>query len=266
MSKVAVVTGAGRGLGKEIAVRLAERGLMVLATDVVEEAAAETARACGAGAWSMAQDVRDFEAHRRVASAAVERGDLVCWVNNAGILHTGTDWDMAASSVVAQTEINFHGVVFGCRAAIEQMRQTGGGDIINIASISSVIPAPGVAVYGATKHAVLGYSLSLSGELAAAELPIRISTLCPDAIDTAMTRDVSDREEADLLFSASKMLKPEAVAAEAVKLLDDPQLVHIVPPGRGFLAQLVRPFPRLNLRILRQFKKLGSRHRRKRAS
>ena len=266
MTKVAVVTGAGRGLGREIAVRLGGRGLMVLATDLVEEAAAETARRAGKGSWSMAHDVRDFEAHRQVAAAAHERGDLVCWVNNAGVLHTGDDWLMPADSVVLQTEVNFYGVVYGCRAAIERMQGTGGGDIINVASISSVVPAPGVAVYGATKHAVLGYSLSLSGELQAAGLPIRISTLCPDAIDTAMTRDVSDREEADLLFSAKKMLTAGEVADQAVGLLDDPKLVHIVPPTRGFLAQLVRPFPGLNLKILRQFKRLGSRHRRRRAS
>jgi short-subunit dehydrogenase len=246
--------------------RLVRRGLLVCATDLVEEAAAETASRAGSGAWALAHDVRDPAAHQAVAEAAQARGDVVAWINNAGVLHTGNDWEMAADSVVLQTEVNFYGVVYGCRAAIAIMRDTGGGDVINIASISSVVPAPGLAVYGATKHAVLGYSVSLSGELDAAGIPVRISTLCPDAIDTRMTRDVSHREEADLLFSASKMLSVDEVADVAVGLLDDPELVRIHPPGRGFLAQLVRPFPALNLRILRRFKKLGGRHRKQRSA
>ena len=190
MTRIAVVTGAGRGLGREIALRLARRGLIVCATDLVAEAAGETAKQCGGGAWSLAHDVRDFAAHQQVAEEANSRGDVVVWVNNAGVLRTGDDWEMDSESVELQTAVNFCGVVHGCRAAIAKMRETGGGDIINIASISSVVPAPGVAVYGATKHAVLGYSVSLSGELEAAGIPVRVSTLCPDAIDTAMTRDV----------------------------------------------------------------------------
>jgi short-subunit dehydrogenase len=263
---IAVVTGAGRGLGRRIAEELSREGYTILATDLVEEAATETARQIGGHAWAMKHDVRSFEAHRRVAAAAHERGDVKLWVNNAGVLHAGLDWDLDVESLELQTEVNFYGVVHGCRAALETMRQTGGGHIINIASISSVIPAPGVAVYGATKHAVLGYSLSLAGELEDEGIPVKVSAICPDAIDTAMTRDVADREASDLLFSARKMLTPDEVAAQVVKVAERPRLVTIIPPLRGVMAQMVRPFPGLGLKVLRQFRKIGARHRRARAS
>ncbi len=81
MSGVAVVTGAGRGFGRAIALRLARRGYVVAATDVDADAAAETAEE--AGGFSMELDVRDPEAHRRVAREAAGRGPLEVWVNNA---------------------------------------------------------------------------------------------------------------------------------------------------------------------------------------
>ena len=76
MSGVAVVTGAGRGFGREIALRLGRRGYQVLCTDIDEAGAAETAQQVGAGAWSMQHDVRDPDAHRAVAKAAAEKGRL----------------------------------------------------------------------------------------------------------------------------------------------------------------------------------------------
>jgi len=90
----AVVTGAGSGLGRAIAVELAARGFVVLATDVDPGAAAETAEAIGVGATSMELDVRDEEACRAAAAAAISRsGSLDLWVNNAGVLITGSSWE-----------------------------------------------------------------------------------------------------------------------------------------------------------------------------
>lgn len=262
---IAVVTGAGRGLGRKIAEALGAKGYTILATDLVEEAAAETARRVGGGAWAMVHDVRDPAAHRAVAEAAHERGDVKLWVNNAGVLETEVDWEARPGSLELHTEVNFYGVVHGSRAAVEVMRRTAGGHIINIASISALTPAPGLSVYAATKHAVLGYSLSLAGELATHGLPIEVSTVCPDAIDTPMVRAVSDRSTSDLLFSARKLLTADDVARVVASVADSPRLVTIHPPVRGALAQLVRPFPGLGLRLLRGFRRLGARHRRRAA-
>ena len=161
---VAVVTGAGRGMGREIARLLAARGHGVVATDVNPEGAAETAELLGDQVWPLAVDVRDPEAHRAAAVAAGERGTLKAWFNNAGILRTDKAWAHSDDEVRAVVEANLLGVIWGSRTAVEAMRSTG-GHIVNMASMSSFGPVPGLAVYGATKHAVLGFSGSLQGDL-----------------------------------------------------------------------------------------------------
>ena len=166
MARIAVVTGAGRGFGLEIARRLAGRGYEVLCTDIDEQAAARTAERVGG--FSLALDVRDPEAHRAAARAAVERGRLeVDRVNNAGVLRTVKAWEHSDEELRLLVEVNLLGVIYGSRAAIEAMRSEPGDNrhIINLASLSALSPVPGLAVYAATKHGVLGFTTSLQGDL-----------------------------------------------------------------------------------------------------
>jgi NAD(P)-dependent dehydrogenase (short-subunit alcohol dehydrogenase family) len=104
---VAVVTGAGRGFGRAIAVRLAARGYTVLATDVEAEAAAETAELIGGP--SMELDVRDPDAHRAAARAAVEHGPLEVWVNNAGVMRTVKCWEQSDDEVRLECDVTCSG-------------------------------------------------------------------------------------------------------------------------------------------------------------
>src|SRR4051812_24910874 len=120
--QTAVVTGAGRGIGREIARRLAKRGFAVLVTDVNEATAQETADEIGGGAWAMAQDVRDADSHRAVAKAASERGPLKVWVNNAGVMSNRNAWDHDDAEVKLHVDVNFFGVLWGARAAVDTMR------------------------------------------------------------------------------------------------------------------------------------------------
>jgi NAD(P)-dependent dehydrogenase (short-subunit alcohol dehydrogenase family) len=237
----------------------------VLVTDIDGDSARQTAESIGESAWSMVQDVRDPDSHRAVATAAAERGRLALWVNNAGVLKTGVAWDIDDDTVRRHVEVNFLGVVWGSRAAVDAMRD-GGGHIINIGSMSSIVPAPGLAVYGATKHAVLGFSSSLAGDLAHAGLPIELSVVCPDAIETDMVRDNAHDDAAGLLFSSGRLLSPEKVSDLVVDLIDKPRLVVTYPPSRAALAHALRPFPAFGLRLLEGFRKLGERNRRRRQS
>lgn len=263
--KIAVVTGAGRGLGRLIAKEAARRGYAVLVTDLDETAAAQTARELGGGAWSAGQDVRDPESHARVAKEAGERGDLKLWVNNAGVMRTGLAWEHEEEDVRHLMDVNVHGVIWGSRAAVRAMQSYDGGQIINIASLSSMLPAPGLAVYGASKHAVLGFSTSLQGDLDRAQIPIQVSALCPDAIETNMADDASKNEHASLMFSAFRLLKPEKVAKLAGELIDEPALVKSYPRHRAVLAHALRPWPRTELKVLKGFARFGERQRRRRA-
>ena len=254
---VAVVTGAGRGLGRKIAERLARRGHRVVVTDV-DAAAVETTAAIVDGT-PIVQDVRDPDSHRAVAREAARHGRLGIWVNNAGVLGVGEAWRMPDAEVRRLVEVNLLGVIWGCHAAIEAMAE---GAIVNIASLSSLVPAPGLAVYGATKHGVLGYSLSLAGELRRAGRPLTVSALCPDAIAGEMTRAVAHDEAASLLFSSATLLSLDEVADAAVALAARPRLVRVLPAHRAPLVHLLRPFPSLGLPLLDLLARLGRRRRR----
>jgi short-subunit dehydrogenase len=134
-----------------------------------------------------------------------------------------------------------------------------------MASLSSFGPVPGLAVYGATKHAVLGFSMSLQGDLDHARIPIRVHALCPDAVDTGMVRERRADPESAIIFSAPKLLEASEVAERAVGLLDTTKIVQVVPPGRGWLARIMAGFPRADLRMLELFRRLGERKRRQAA-
>lgn len=246
-----------------IARGLADKGYQVLVTDIDEAAAHRTAAELGAGAWAMVQDVRESASHLEVAAAATARAPLAVWVNNAGVLKTGAAWDIDEADVRRHIDINVLGVIWGARAAVGAMRKSG-GHIINMASISSLTPAPGLAVYAASKHAVLGYSTSLEGDLQRAGLPIKVSAVCPNAIDTEMVRENAEDEEASLLFSSKRLLRPEDVARVVMGLVDKPRLMVVLPPSRGVLAHLFQPFPAFGLRMLRPFAWMGERNRRER--
>jgi NAD(P)-dependent dehydrogenase (short-subunit alcohol dehydrogenase family) len=258
--KTAVVTGAGKGLGREIAKGLANKGFAVLVTDIDEQSAADTAEAIGGGAWSMRQDVRDPASHHEAARAANARGSLALWVNNAGVLYTGNPWEQDDEVVRQMLEVNVVGMMWGARAAVQAMRARG-GHLINIASISSLAPVPGLAVYGATKQAVLGFTISLAGDLERASLPIQVSAVCPDGIDTDMVRNVRSSKEAGLVFSSPKLLTAEEVAGVVLDLVDNPKLAVSVPRTRAALAHALRPFPSLGLKALKPFQWFGERQR-----
>jgi short-subunit dehydrogenase len=260
-SGVAVVTGAGRGLGRLVAKRLANRGLSVVVTDIDQASAEDTAASIGSGAWPLKHDVRDAESHRRVARAAADRGPVTVWVNNAGILKTGTSWEMDAAACRQLVEVNLLGVIHGSHAAVEVMRGRG-GHIINLGSMSSVSPAPGLAVYGATKHGVLGFSLSLQAELKMARLPIHVSTICPDGIDTDMVKGVAHDQGSAIIFSGGDLLSADKVADLVVGVLDSHQMVLLHPFHRGMMARLFAPFPEVGMKVLAGLKKLGERRRR----
>jgi len=253
VATVAVVTGAGRGLGRAIAERLARRGHHVLATDIDGDAAAATAAAT-AGSHQR-QDVRDPDSHRAVARAAAEHGRIAVWVNNAGVLAVGDTWQQSDTDVRRMIEVNLMGVIWGCHAAVPAMPE--GGHIINVASLSAIVPSPGLAVYGATKHGVLGFSLSLAGELRRANPRLHVSALCPDAIAGDMTKAVAHDDAAGILFSAGTLLSINDVADAAIELLDRPRLVRTMPAYRAALIHLLRPFPSLGLPLLDRVAKIG---------
>lgn len=247
----AVVTGAGRGLGREIAALLVERGHTVLVTDVDEEAAAATAEELGARTLSMRVDVREERQVEAARDRIVERaGRLDVWVNNAGILLTGPAWEQDEATRALLFEVNALGTVNGTVAAIRAMREQGFGHIVNIISLAGITPVPGEAVYAASKHAAIGFSLSTLSDLRLAGVHgVDISCLCPDGIWTPMLHDKLDDPASALSFSG-KLLEPKEVVGAVDKVLDRPRPVTTLPRWRGLQVRVADVFPRLGLLAL----------------
>jgi NAD(P)-dependent dehydrogenase (short-subunit alcohol dehydrogenase family) len=247
----ALITGAGRGLGLEIARALAARGLTVHLTDVDPEVVEAAAEALGGPAFASALDVRDHEACRAAAAATVERaGSLDVWVNNAGILVTGHVWEHDAETRQALFEVNTLGTINGSLAALERMREVGHGHLINIVSLAGLGAPPGEALYAATKHGAIAFSLGALADLRRAGYRgVHVSAVCPDGIWTPMIADKLDDPDAAPSFSG-QLLRAETVASQVVTLLDRPRAVLTIPRWRGAFVRLFDAFPGLTTRIL----------------
>jgi short-subunit dehydrogenase len=257
-TSTAVVTGAARGFGREIAARLVARGHRVLITDL--DAGAVGAAAEALGATGMVADARVADDHRRVAAAAAELGPVGVWVNNAGVLRAGKAWEHPDADVALMIDANLSGVVHGSRAAVQAMRARG-GHLLNIASMSAHGPVPGLAVYAATKAGVLAFSTSLQGDLDLERIPIRVHALCPDAADTALVRDEQSHRDTAILFSQKALLSPGAVADAAVAMLDGRRVVASMPAGRAGLARIGGLLPRVGLPVLARMREQGDKRR-----
>ena len=248
----ALVTGAGRGLGRAIAHELSRRGLAVHVTDVDEESAQAVAAELGHAARASALDVRDRGACRAAAAATPE---LAVWVNNAGVLPTGLAWEHDDATRRLAFEVNAYGVMNGTDAALELMRPANRGHVINIVSLAGLIAAPGETLYSATKHAALAYTVGTLLDLRRSGTKgVYVSALCPDGIWTPMLQDKVDDPDAWPSWTG-QMLQPEEVAQAAGSLLDRPRPVLAVPRWRGGLCRVLAAAPGTFVRALPLFVK-----------
>lgn len=181
--KVCIVTGAGSGIGRATAIRLAEEGARVTCVDVNEASADETAKTIGDAAFAVAADVSNDAQVRAYTAGTVERwGKLDVVFNNAGV-NLPTVFHEATDELIDRTiDVNLKGCIFGSRAAIPYMLEGGGGSIINTGSVNSLVSEPFLSIYAASKGAILMLSKSIA--LDYAKQNIRCNCLCPGWVDT----------------------------------------------------------------------------------
>ena len=256
-----VVTGAARGIGRSIAELLVRRGHRVVITDVNGAAVRRTADEIGAVA-GLEQDVRDEASHRFVAEQALTHAPLAAWFNNAGVGHDGTLTDLSSDQVSNLVEVNLLGTLWGMRAALEAFgdrggRAGGGGDIVNVASLSGLGPVPGLSVYAATKAAVVSLTTSVNAETSR---KVRVHAVCPDGVATDMVEAMNPNGVAKaLVHSSGRLLTPEAVAAEAVALLGTSRVLRTIPGWRGGLVRTTSLAPSLFQKALPVVRLMGRR-------
>jgi NAD(P)-dependent dehydrogenase (short-subunit alcohol dehydrogenase family) len=181
-SRHAVVTGAGSGIGRAIAIRLAARGAHVHILELRAEAGEETAaaiRSAGGSATVIAADVSDTESVRQ-AFASLERLDIL--VNNAGIAHIGNVLETTPADLDRLYQVNVRGVYHCLHFGVAKMLESGGGSIVNLASIASKVGIPDRFAYSMTKGAVLTMTLSVARDFV--EKGIRCNCICPARVHT----------------------------------------------------------------------------------
>ena len=196
--KVAVVTGAGSGIGLALANALASAGCSVVLADVQEDALAAAAVEVGAhgvDTLTVVTDVSKADQVEALAASTIERFGAVHVVcNNAGVAGAGDPWVGPIETWEWVMGVNFWGVVHGVRAFLPHLVMSGGGHIVNTASIAGLYPGF-AAPYDASKHAVVALTEGLYTSLAAAEMPIGVSCLCPGWVKTGIAD--SDRNWPD---------------------------------------------------------------------
>lgn len=181
----AFISGAGSGIGRALAAAIAGRGGRVYLADVNLAAAQAAATACGPQAVAVQLDVRDAAAFQaRIAEVVAQHGRLDYLFNNAGIGIAGEAYEIPPQAWERIIDINIRGTLNGVAAAYPLMVKQGGGHIVNTASLAGLGPAPLLAPYSMTKHAIVGLSHSLRIEAAA--YGVRISVLCPASVETPM--------------------------------------------------------------------------------
>ncbi|MCU1718481.1 glucose 1-dehydrogenase [Pseudomonas sp. 5P_3.1_Bac2] len=233
--KIALITGAARGIGAAIAQAFAVEGAQVYLSDIDDVAGQQMADRLGANARYVHLDVRDEAQWREVSQGIVQsHGQLDVVVNNAGItgLEQGAVHNPEFASLDDWRQVhatNLDGVFLGCKYAIQAMRSSGTGAIINISSRSGLVGIPAAAAYASSKAAVRNHSKSVALYCAAQGLNVRCNSIHPAAILTPMWEPMlgpaTERERTMALLVRDTPLQrfglPEEVAAVAVLLASD---------------------------------------------
>jgi len=212
---VAAVTGGARGIGAATARALHRAGMHVAIGDLDGDLARDLASHLGDGVAGFELDVTrraSFEAFLDEAEAAL--GELDVLVNNAGIMVLGPFVDEDDDTAHRMVDVNVHGVLLGMKLALRRMVPRDRGHVVNLASVAGRFGAPGGATYAATKHAVMGATDAVRGELRHAGSHVRLTAVLPYLADTELGRGTTTRAR------TFRLLQPEEVAdaiADAVR-------------------------------------------------
>lgn len=259
--KVAVVTGGASGIGQAVGEELARQGARVVLADLDArggEESAEEIRRSGGRAQAMEVDVTRPEAVDHLIHHTVhENGRLDYLFNNAGTGIQGEVRDQSLEGWRRILKVNLEGVIHGVHAAYPVMVRQGFGHIVNTASLAGLTPAPGLAPYAATKHAVVGLTTSLRVE--GADLGVRASVICPGVIETPLVHNIPTVDPALVGtnmddYMGEFPLKPYPVkrcAQDVLRGVRKNRAIIVVTGHAKLLWMLWRLSPTLQLRLSR---------------
>ncbi len=208
--KVALVTGASRGIGRSISVRLAQTGYKVALLARDKKGLEETAKQCGSGRGILLIqcDVSNSKEWKPAIEKVVEKwGGLQVLVNNAGMHESGDadSWDRTL-------DVNLRATMGFTRLALPYLEKGGGGAVVNIASIAGITGMAGSAAYCASKHGVMGFTRALFEDVR--DKNIKVSAICPGFVATDLTKSPK--------LDSTKMVQPEDIAEAVLFVVNFP--------------------------------------------
>ena len=193
-NKSVLITGAATGIGRALAHELANRGAVVYVTALNEKEAqivVDEIISSNGKAIAAELDVGNFKNIEKMIDLVVsEQGQLDIMINNAGVAYVGESYDMQVETIEKLAHINFTAVNVGAVLAYTQMKKQGFGHILNTASMGGFLPTPGMAIYAATKHGVVGLTTSLASE--GKDFNIVVKASCPGFIKSELMNKSSD--------------------------------------------------------------------------
>ncbi|MGP3708731.1 SDR family NAD(P)-dependent oxidoreductase [Gordonia paraffinivorans] len=223
--KVVVITGAGSGMGRDIAVKLAKEGARLAISDVTPDGLAETERlvkAAGAEVHSQLLNVAEREAVLTYADTVKDHFGVVNVVfNNAGIAHHGEVEKMEFKDIERVMDVDYWGVVNGTKAFLPHLIASGDGHIVNTSSLFGLLSEPGQAAYNSAKFAVRGFTEALRQEMIIAKHPVKVTCVHPGGIKTAIARNATvsgdhDQKATAAFFDKYLARMPSEDAADVI--------------------------------------------------
>jgi NAD(P)-dependent dehydrogenase (short-subunit alcohol dehydrogenase family) len=256
---VAIVTGGGMGLGEALCEELGRRGATVVVADIDGGAAQQVAgRLTQAGTQAVAVPVdvaNQIEVAQLIENTVAEYGRVDYMINNAGIAIGGDSRDLSLQQWRHVLDVDLLGVVHGTVHAYQMMARQGHGHIVNISSLTGLIPQPGNAAYCTSKHGIVGLSLSLRAE--GADLGVKVSAACPGDMKTKIYDNMvvvnMPREQVATLSRRTHYLMPQMSAQAAARAIlrgvDRNRPLIVFPVVVQVIWHLYRRFPGLFYRI-----------------
>ncbi|MGH3634345.1 MAG: SDR family oxidoreductase [Mycobacterium sp.] len=236
--KTVVVTGAARGIGQATARALLARGARVVIgdrdLDALEQAVADMSSLGPVSGHPL--DVTDRESFAAFLDKARADGGghIDVLINNAGVMPVGRFLQQSTDAIRSSIEVNFYGVLTGCRLVLPEMVKRRSGHIVNIASMAGMVAVPGQVVYAGTKFAVVGLSSAMADEFAAQG--VNVTAVLPTFTNTELISGTTTT-------AATKPVQPDDVAAAIVKVLDKPKTQVSVPGSSRLIAILTMLLP-----------------------
>ncbi|MEP9392131.1 SDR family oxidoreductase [Gordonia sp. VNK1] len=205
--KVVVITGAGSGMGRDLAVKLGRMGAKLAISDLNPDGLAETerlVRETGAQVHTQILNVAERESVLEYAETVVAHyGTVNVIFNNAGIAHHGEIERTEFKDIERVVDVDFWGVVNGTKAFLPHIIASGDGHIVNTSSLFGLLSEPGQAAYNAAKFAVRGFTESLNQEMIVAKHPVKVSCVHPGGIKTAIARNATASGDHDAQSNAA---------------------------------------------------------------